>query len=77
MLGEGIVELVPEGKKGLLELLGAPVRCGDQTGPLMVALHRMVASLVRCFERVAKRLDIPVAPGDEGVRGCDAVEVES
>ncbi|HNQ22580.1 MAG TPA: type II CRISPR-associated endonuclease Cas1 [Phycisphaerae bacterium] len=58
---EGASELNPEAKRGLLTVLTAEVRCGDQAGPLMVALHRMVASLVRCFEGSAKRLEIPVA----------------
>lgn len=49
-------ELDPKAKQALLELLTASVRCGDQTGPLMVALHRMVASLVACYRGEEKRL---------------------
>lgn len=61
-LGEmGNTELVAETKKELLGVLTAEVRIGDQTGPLMVALHRMVASLVRCYEGDSNRLDIPVS----------------
>jgi len=48
-------------KAGLLEILTLTVRTADQTGPLMVALHRMVASLVRCYQKTAKQLDIPAA----------------
>lgn len=60
----GQAELTPDCKKALLELLVAPVCCDDQGGPLMVALHRYAASLVRCFERSARRLLIPIAdPG--------------
>jgi len=54
-------ELTPATKRPLLELLTLEVRCADQTGPLMVALHRMVASLVRCYAGESKRLEIPEA----------------
>jgi CRISPR-associated protein Cas1 len=37
----------------------------DATGPLMVGLHRFIASLVRCFEGADRRLTIPVAGLDE------------
>ncbi len=57
----GQTDLTPETKKELLGVLTAEVRVADQTGPLLVALHRMVASLVRCFEGTGKRLDIPAA----------------
>ncbi len=63
----GETELKPSTKAELLETLTAEVRTGDQTGPLMVALHRMVASLVRCLEGTATSLEIPVVcalPGD-------------
>lgn len=60
----GCGELNPTTKPELLKVLTAEVCTGQQTGPLMVALHRMVASLVRCFAGQAKALDIPVA--------CDA-----
>ncbi len=55
----GHQELDPETKKGLLGLLADPVRMGRERGPLMVNLHRMVASLVRCYEGEADRLEIP------------------
>ena len=57
----GETELNPGSKAELLKVLTAELRVGDQTGPLMVALHRLIASLVRCFEGSAKQLDIPVA----------------
>ncbi len=70
LAGSGRAELNPNTKAELLQTLTAEVRLGEQTGPLMVALHRMVASLVRCFEGTAKRLEIPVAcdqgPGSAG-----------
>jgi CRISPR-associated protein Cas1 len=47
-------------KAALLELLQTEMQAGDQSGPLLVALHRYVASLVQCFSRESKHLDIPV-----------------
>ena len=55
--GQG--ELNPETKKKLLGLLTATVRVGGQTGPLMVGLHRMAASLVGCYQGGEKRLVFP------------------
>ncbi len=46
-------------KKALLGLLAEEVQIGDQSGPLTVGLHRMVASLVRCYEGTQKELDLP------------------
>ncbi len=59
LIRDGRTELDAETKPPLLELLTVPMCCADQTGPLMAALHRMVASLVRCFEGESKRLAIP------------------
>jgi len=56
---EGYDSLIPEAKVGLLELLADRVQTGTQTGPLMVALHRMVASLVHCYQGESRRLEIP------------------
>jgi len=64
----GCDELTPEAKVGLLQLLAERVRMGCDTGPLMVNLHRMTASLVKCFRGESKRLEIPRAlpSGDAG-----------
>lgn len=48
-------------KAGLLELLARGVMLGDERGPLMVAIHRFVASLVKCYAGETKTLSIPVA----------------
>lgn len=56
-------------KARLLELLTLKVRVGQHAGPLLVALHRMVASLVRCLEGEEKRIQIPVAEDD--AEGCE------
>lgn len=47
-------------KARLLELLAEDVKLGTETGPLQVMLHRYTASLVRCFQKTSKRLEIPV-----------------
>jgi CRISPR-associated protein Cas1 len=58
---QGYDELTTEAKAGLLKLLADDVRFGDETGPLMVCLHRFVASLVKCYEGQSKKLEIPTA----------------
>jgi CRISPR-associated protein Cas1 len=55
----GHEELDRTTKAGLLDLLTMTVRVGDQTGPLFVNLHRMVASLVHCLAGTAQRLELP------------------
>ncbi len=68
-------ELNPKIKEALLGVLTAEVRIAEQTGPLLVALHRMVASLVHCYQGTARRLEIPCAaeadspPQDSGQNG--------
>ncbi len=47
-------------KADLLQFLTDPVILGQTTGPLVVALSRMTASLCRCLEGRQKELDIPV-----------------
>ncbi len=67
---QGYDQLDTEAKAGLLKLLAEDVRFGradgvTETGPLMVVLHRYVASLLRCFQGEAKRLEIPEMLSDE------------
>lgn len=57
----GQTVLEPASKRELLSLLTSTVRAGDQTGPLMVGLHRTMASLVRCIQGEEKRLVLPVS----------------
>lgn len=54
-------ELNQPAKAELLGVLTQSMKLGDQTGPLMVMLHRMVASLVRCYAGEQKQLEIPVS----------------
>ncbi len=56
---QGYDELTQDAKARLLELLADRVRMRDESGPLMVNIHRMVASLVSCYQGEAKRLQIP------------------
>jgi CRISPR-associated protein Cas1 len=56
---DGRLELDQSTKAALLEVLAEEVVCGDATGPLMVALHRYVASLVRCLRHESKGLLFP------------------
>lgn len=49
----------PESKRALLGLLHQTARSGGTAGPLMVALHRTCASLVRCLCGEEKKLLLP------------------
>lgn len=61
--GSGCREITRESKAELLGVLTAEVETADGRGPLMVALGRMMASLVRVMEGGEKRLEIPVPCG--------------
>ena len=52
-------ELTQAIKAKLLEVLYEPVVIGGFKGPLMVGLHRTMASLQRCFASEQKKLDLP------------------
>ena len=52
-------ELDQPTKAELLDILTEEVFVDDRSGPLMVELHRYVASLVRCLRSETKRLLIP------------------
>jgi CRISP-associated protein Cas1 len=66
-IDRAVVELVQSGKteidkqvkQPILALLAEPITVAGQAGPLMVCLHRMLGSLVRCFEGDQKLLDLP------------------
>ena len=60
IVNRGELELTPETKRPLLELLTCEVETGGRYGPLMVALHSLAVSLVRCFRDESNVLDIPV-----------------
>lgn len=63
MLRQGYDDLNQPAKAALLELLTERVTVGaddEGVGPLMVELHRYVASLVRCFQGESRELRVPV-----------------
>lgn len=62
---EGQKEIDPHAKETLLGVLHQAVRINRQTGPLMVALHRMAASLVRCYRGEEKKLLMPATVEEE------------
>ncbi|MCF7954232.1 MAG: type II CRISPR-associated endonuclease Cas1 [Phycisphaerae bacterium] len=56
---DGEVELDQHVKASLLGILYEPVVISGLKGPLMVGLHRTMASLVRCLSGEQKELDLP------------------
>ena len=58
-LKTGKTEIDKDGKRAVLSLLVEPVTIAGQSGPLMVGLHRMTASLARAFEGTDSTLDLP------------------
>ncbi len=56
---DGVEALDKDSRAELLGVLTAKVRAHDQTGPLLVSLERMAASLVRCYAGQDKVLEIP------------------
>ena len=57
--GRGQSELDRDTKTELLSLLTAEIEVAGIKGPLMVALERMTASLVRCYAGEQKQLELP------------------
>jgi CRISPR-associated protein Cas1 len=55
----GKTEIDKDAKREILQLLSESITIAGQSGPLMVGLHRMLASLVKCFEGGQKSLDLP------------------
>lgn len=54
-----IDELNQHLKAQILEVLYSPITVAKKKGPLMVALHRTMASLGRCFEGSEEKLYLP------------------
>ncbi len=59
MARDGREEINQAAKAELLGMLASPLRLRDQTGPWMVMVHRLAASLVRCYAGETRRLEIP------------------
>lgn len=60
LAAQGTLQLDRDTKPALLGLLHRTVRFDDQVGPLMVTMHRYVASFLRCLRKEQGRLEIPV-----------------
>lgn len=65
---DGFTELDQPAKARLLELLTLPLKLGGQVGPWMTMIHRLTASLVRCFSGESKKLEIPIP--------CESVDTD-
>ncbi len=59
MVCVGYESITSEAKGELLKLLAENVCFAKETGPLMVNLHRYVASLSKCMRGESKKLEIP------------------
>lgn len=59
LVDRGAIAIDKDIKRELLEVLTETVCQGQATGPLLVALERMTASLVACYMGESKRLEIP------------------
>lgn len=57
--GDEEPSVTPAAKKVLLGLLARDVELAGQSGPLMVQLHRMAASLWECYAGGRETLDLP------------------
>jgi len=55
----GVAEINRDSKFELLSVLTETVHVGGEKGPLMVALERVTASLVRCYAGEQKKLELP------------------
>jgi CRISPR-associated protein Cas1 len=56
---EGKRDICQETKRALLTVLTDQVNVGGETGPLMVALHKTAASLVKCLAGEEEKLALP------------------
>jgi len=61
LVSRGQLEIDKDSKTDLLGVLAVTVTMGGESGPLLVALSKMLASLVRVLEGGEKRLEIPSA----------------
>lgn len=69
---DGELAVTRRAKQELLELLTLRVATGGERGPLLVHLHRYVASLVACLEGHGSKLDIPRVVE----RACDSADID-
>lgn len=72
---QGLRGITRDTKAGLLQLLADEVQLGQEIGPLMVNLHRFVASFAQCLRAERTTLLIPTALSrEEGARSASFSE---
>lgn len=59
LLAQGVDCIGQESKKSLLELLTHSVQSGEYTSPLLIAMERFAANLVKCFENPGYEMEFP------------------
>jgi len=64
-------------KEKLLGILAEETQLGDQSGPLMVQLHRFAASLLRCYEGQSRNLIMPEFTEKSGADSQKSVDSEA
>lgn len=60
LYNQGISELTNEAKQSLLQIPTIDVRIDNETSPLMIALQRSSAGLVKCFEGTLRKIPFPM-----------------
>ena len=70
LAADGELELTQPVKAALLDLLTLEVQTGEFNGPLLVALHRYVASLVSVLEGHAREISVPVPCDSPAIAAC-------
>lgn len=70
LAASGETELTQPVKARLLELLSEEMRTGNFAGPLAVALHRYIASLVKCYGGETRSLEIPIRCNSAATEPC-------
>jgi CRISPR-associated protein Cas1 len=74
MYRQGYDQLNQPAKSELLEVLTQPMQLGEQSGPLMVMLHRMTASLVRCYAGEERTLQVPTPLAESATVADESAE---
>ncbi|MGD0540241.1 MAG: type II CRISPR-associated endonuclease Cas1 [Tepidisphaeraceae bacterium] len=73
--GSGFIDR--ESKEKLLGILAEEVTLGEQSGPLMVQLHRFAASLLRCYEGESQKLLMPEFTEKSGANSQPAADSDA
>jgi len=65
LVRDGKTQIDPDAKRALLSLLHGRAAFQEQTGPLMVVLHRYTAAFLRCLRGQDKKLAVPRAADEK------------